>query len=195
MTLILLNRRLSSDQSTKTLPYPIPSDTHMHTQNPLFKCANWILTNMEKSHCPRGPQTLFRSMVFLRESSHLCSGSPGVLWHLYLWTWVLQCHHPPPHPTSLGLGSDLFWPTGHRGRPECLQPALPQGCSLASRYGCTQDPSRPDAGPGLERCQVDSRNTAVYYSAKATWRAAHEPRLGFKISVQNIQRRGRNREP
>ena len=102
---------------------------------------------------------------------------------------------PTPHPTSLGLGSDLFWPTGHRVRPECLQPALPQGCSLASRYGCTQDPSRPDAGPGLERCQVDSRNTAVYYSAKATWRAAHEPRLGFKISVQNIQRRGRNREP
>lgn len=115
MTLILLNRRLSSDQSTKTLPYPIPSDTHMHTQNPLFKCANWILTNMEKSHCPRGPQALFRSMVFLRESSHLCSGSPGVLWHLYLWTWVLQCHHPPPIPPAWAWEVTCFGQQGTGG--------------------------------------------------------------------------------
>ena len=87
----------------------------MHTQNPLFKCANWILTNMEKSHCPRGPQALFRSMVFLRESSHLCSGSPSVLWHLYLWTWVVQCHHRPPIPAAWAWEVTCFGQQGTGG--------------------------------------------------------------------------------
>lgn len=52
VTLILLNRKLSSDQSTKTLPHPTPSDTYMYTQDPLFKCANGILTDMEKGRRP-----------------------------------------------------------------------------------------------------------------------------------------------
>ena len=34
---------------------------------------------------------------------------------------------PAPHPPSLGLGRALFWPTGHRERPERPQPALPLG--------------------------------------------------------------------
>lgn len=77
VTLILLNRKRNSDQSTKTLPYPIPSNTHTYTQNPLFKCANGILTNMEKGHRPRGPQALFQSAVFLRECPACAQALPA----------------------------------------------------------------------------------------------------------------------
>ena len=155
----------------------------------------WDLNQYGERPPSPGPTGALPERGFPAGVSRLCSGSPGALRHLYLRTWALHCQRLPPIPPAWAWDVPCFGQQGTGRGLNARSLHFPSGCSLASQYRCTQDPSHPDPGPGLEHCQVGSLNMAVCYTAKATWLAAHEPKLGFQTSVLNIHRRGREREP